>query len=123
MQSTSESIRCGFIHDWGFNILEPALNTCITGTIYNSKNFSDGRQILTSKIIDVKLEQNSIGNKYIIVSTTNNSKYILGICNDDFKPYIQAEIKTRKLDKNKYTVDKHNGIVNIIRWYLSTYSM
>ena len=121
--SNNTDMGSGFIYDWEFNILEPSLTTCMNAIIYNSKHFSDGKYILTSKIVDVKLVTNFIGNNYIIVITSNNSKYILGACSNEFKEYINSEINDRNLDKTKHTFENHTGIVNIIKWYLATYSV
>jgi len=119
--STYSSVGSGLINKWSFNILEPSLNTCITGEIYNSNQFSDGKHILTSKIIDAYIVNTCIENDYIILKTIN-SKYILGQYSIDFKEYMDCEIESNKLDKTNYTFDNNKGIVNIIKWYLSTYS-
>ena len=104
------------INDWSFNFLEPYLNISITGSIYNSKQFTDGKYIITSSIDDVYLENN-----YILVKT-HNSKYILGTVSDKFNEYFNIEIKINNLDKLKYNLDNITGVFNCIKWYLSTYS-
>ena len=104
------------INDWGFNFLEPSLNISITGSIYDSNKFTDGKYIITSSIVGVYLENN-----YIVVKT-HNSKYILGTVSDKFKEYFNIEININNLDKLKYNLDNITGSINCIKWYLSNYS-
>ena len=99
--STDSSVGSGLINKWSFNILEPSLNTCITGEIYNSNQFSDGKHILTSKIIDAYIVNTCIENDYIVLKTIN-SKYILSNVSNNFKDYINSLITTDKLDSNEY---------------------
>jgi hypothetical protein len=113
----------GIIEDWGIDFMSEDYNKCISGEIYNSSQFEDGKLIYTSRIDNIVIEHNYLSkeigvNPLINIQTINNSKYILGKISNNFKEYLEFLLEHNKLCKDTYSLDTPQGIINSIKWYL-----
>jgi hypothetical protein len=112
----------GIIEDWGIDFMSDEYKKCISGKIYDSQQFGDGKHIYTSNIDNIILEHNylskELGIPPLINIKTNNSKYVLGKINNEFKEYLKFLLEHNKLCKNTYSLDTPQSIINCIKWYL-----
>ena len=114
----------GIIEDWGIDFMTSDYNKSISGEIYNSSQFEDGKLIYTSRIDTIFIEINYLSkelgvNPLINIQTINNSKYILGKISSQFNKYLELLIDKNKLCSKTYSLDTPQGIINCIKWYLN----
>ena len=110
----------GTIADWSFDIINS--NKAIIGDIYQCFGYTDGRTISTSPIISVSIESvRAKEDKFVVVTTTNNSKYILLRPDSIFTNFINNcfEDDENKSKGNQFTFETLEGTKNIIEWYLT----
>ena len=106
------------IEEWGIDILELDHNKSISGEIYNSETFEDGKIIYTSRIDNLFIEHYYLSEPTINVKTINKSTYILGKISKTFNEYLEFIVDTNNLCKDTYNINSNIGIINIIKWYL-----
>ena len=111
----------GIIEDWGIDFMSKDFNKCISGEIYNSTKFKEGKLIYTSKIENVVLDNSNLCNKidikpFINIKTINDSIYILGEISSQFRDYLNFLIDNNNLCKDTYSLDTNQGIINCINF-------
>jgi len=114
----------GIIDNWGFDILDTEHKRCISGEIFDSSQFRDGKMIYTSNIISVRLLNNDLAEDLnlipnVVVETTNKSKYILCNVTPIFKEYIESLVIQKNMDSLEYNFNSSKCIVDCIKWYLN----
>ena len=110
----------GTIANWSFDIINS--NKAIIGDIYQCFGYTDGRTISTSPIISVSIESvRAKEDKFVVVTTTNSSKYILLRPDSIFTSFINNcfEDNEDKSKGNQFTFETLEGTKNIIEWYLT----
>jgi hypothetical protein len=117
------SVMSGIIENWGIDFMSEDYNKCISGEIYESDQFAEGKLIYTSIIDNIFIEHNYLSkeigvNPLINIHTIHNSRYILGKISSQFKTYLEFIIKQNKLCEDTYSLDTSQGIINSIKWYL-----
>ena len=109
----------GTIADWSFDIINS--NKAIIGDIYQCFEYKDGKIISTSPIRSVSIESvRAKRDKFVVVTTANNSKYILLHPNSIFTNFINNcfEEEEKESKGKEFTFETLKGIKNIIEWYL-----
>ena len=110
----------GTIADWSFDIIN--CNKAIIGDIYQCFGYTDGKTISTSPIRSVSIESvRAKHDKFVVVTTTNESKYILLRPDTIFTNFINNCFEDDE-DKSKgkeFTFETLEGTKNIIEWYLN----
>ena len=110
----------GTIADWSFDIINS--NKAIIGDIYKCFGYRDGKTISTSPIRSVSIESIRAKNdKFVVVTTANDSKYILLRPNSIFTNFINNCFEEQEKDSKgkEFTFETVDGIKNIIEWYLT----
>ena len=110
----------GTIADWSFDIINS--NKAIIGDIYKCFGYRDGKTISTSPIRSVSIESIRAKNdKFVVVTTANDSKYILLRPNSIFTNFINNcfEEQEKESKGKEFTFETVDGIKNIIEWYLT----
>ena len=116
-------VMSGIIENWGIDFMSEDYNKCISGEIYDSDQFVEGKLIYTSRIANMFIENNYLSERLdvkplINIHTINNSNYILGSISSQFKTYLEFIIKQNKLCEDTYLLHTSQGIINCIKWYL-----
>ena len=114
----------GIIENWGIDFMSEDYNKCISGEIYDSHQFVEGKLIYTSRIANIFIKNNYLSERLdvkplINIQTINNSNYILGSISSQFKTYLEFIIKQNKLCEDTYLLDTPQGIITCIKWYLN----